>query len=388
MKKYISSIISLAAICLMVSSLLAIANGITAPIIEKAEGDKANAALLAVMPEGKDFQEIDISKYALPASVTGAYSEAGGGYVLHLTTTGYAAGLTLMCGVDKSGKVTGAACLASGETLGYEKTYGERFVRLTAEEVPLVATVAGATKTTTAYKNAVADAINAAIILAGGNVDIRTEEEILQENLALALPSGEGFRKEFMYEYLPEVSAVYKAENGAGYVFIIGERFVGVDAGGNAVADVGEEAAAAAKAAFAAHTSVALSEIDLAAYGGISPRVTGAYKTTRGGYVFELSAAGYGINGGYGASGKFIRIKVSATAGGKIVDCATLEQYETEGLGSACADPKYYTQYAGKTAETIGEVDTIAGATYTHRGYSVAVSKVFEAIEILKGAEG
>ncbi len=387
MKKYMGSVISLAAICLAVSALLAAANAVTAPIIDKAEGDKANAALLAVMPEGKDFREIDISKYTLPASVTGAYGEAGGGHVLHLTTAGYAPGLTIMCGVTKSGKITGALCLASGETLGYEKAYGERFAGLTAEEAKNVATVSGATKTTSAYKNAVADAINAAAILAGESVDIRTEEEILQDNLAAALPAGKNFAKEFMAEELPAVLAVYKAENGAGYVFRIGERFVGVDAGGNTVTDVDEEAKTAAKAALDIHTSVTLSKIDLAAYEGISPRVAAAYKTARGGYVFELSAAGYGINGGYGASGKPIRIKVSATSGGKIVDCVTLEQHETEGIGSACADPKYYTQYAGKTAETIGEVDTIAGATYTHRGYSVAVSKVFEAIEILKGAE-
>ncbi len=385
MKKYISGILSLTSVCLVLSALLAAVNNLTAPIIEKAEGDKANAALLAVMPEGKDFRELDISGYTLPASVTAAYGEAGGGHVLHITTTGYAPGLTLMCGVDKNGKVTGALCISSGETLGYEKAYGERFAGLAMEEVKNVATISGATKTTTAYKNAIADAINAAIILAGGSADIRTEEEILRESLAAALPAGKNFAKEFVAEELPSVSAVYKAENGAGYVFLIGEHFAGVDAGGNVITDVGEDVKNAAKAAFDIHTSTVLSEIDLSAYEGISPRVAKAYKTASG-YVFELSAAGYGINGEYGASGKYIRIKLSATAGGKIVDCVTLAQYETQGIGSACADPKYYGQYNGKTAETIGEVDAIAGATYTHRGYSVAVSKVFEAIEILKGA--
>ncbi len=387
MKKYLGSIISLTAVCLVVSVLLAAANGTTAPIIDKAEGDKANAALLAVMPEGKDFRELDISKYTLPPSITGAYGEAGGGHILHITTTGYAPGLTIMCGVDKNGKITGAVCISGGETLGYEKTYGERFSGLAADEAKNVATISGATKTTTAYKNAVSDAVKAAVILSGGDADIRTEEEILRDNLAAALPAGENFEKEFLAEELPQISAVYKAENGAGYVFLTGERFVGVDAGGNVITDTDEETKTAIQAAFEVHTSTVLSEIDLAAYDGISPRVAKAYKTARGGYVFELAAAGYGINGGYGASGKYIRIKVSATASGKIIDCVTLEQHETAGIGSACADPKYYTQYNGKTAQTVGEVDTIAGATYTHRGYSVAVSKVFETIEILKGAE-
>ncbi len=387
MKKYISGVLALFAVCFAVSALLAAANGITAPVIEKAENEKAHGALLAVMPNGKDFREIDISEYTLPASVAGAYGETGGGYVLRLVTTGYAAGLTIMCGVDKNGKITGAACISSGETLGYEKTFGERFVGLAAEETALISTVSGATKTTTAYKNAVADAINAAIILSGGSADIRTEEEILRENLAAALPAGENFSKDFIAEELRGVRAVYKAGNGAGYVFVLGEHFVGVDMGGNVRSDTDEETKDAAKAAFAAHTSVSLSEIDLSAYAGISPRIEKACQTARGNYVFELSAAGYGINGEYGASGKYIRIKVSATAGGKIIDCVTLEQYETENIGSACADPKYYGQYIGKTAETLGGVDAIAGATYTHRGYSVAVSKVFEAIEILKGAK-
>ena len=70
-----------------------------------------------------------------------------------------------MCGVDKNGLVTGAACMSSGETLGYEKTYGNNLVKRTLNSIDSVDTVASATKTTSGYKNAVKDALNAASVL-------------------------------------------------------------------------------------------------------------------------------------------------------------------------------------------------------------------------------
>ena len=64
----------------------------------------------------------------LPATVTEVFREANGGYVVKMTTTGYSSGLIIMCGVNADGTVSGAVCLGSSETLGYEKTFGESFV--------------------------------------------------------------------------------------------------------------------------------------------------------------------------------------------------------------------------------------------------------------------
>ena len=132
--------------------------------------------------------------------------------------------MVIMCGVSTDGVVTGAVCTSSNETLGKEKTYGEVFADKNAEEVEATDIIAGATKTTEAYKNAVKDAPNTVIILGGGNVDIRTEEEILADNLSAALPAADGkFEKWFMVEALEGIDAVYVAENAAGYVFVTGE---------------------------------------------------------------------------------------------------------------------------------------------------------------------
>ncbi len=166
--KHIKSVVVLVCICAVVAVMLAVTNAITAPLIEENENKAAIAALSEVMPDGKDFQKIDIDMYTLPATVTEAYSEAGGGYVIRLTTTGYGSGMTLMCGIRADGTVSGALCLSSSETLGQEKAYGERFLGLDAAGVGAVDTVSGATLTTSAYRAAILDALDAAAILKGG----------------------------------------------------------------------------------------------------------------------------------------------------------------------------------------------------------------------------
>ena len=72
-----------------------------------------------------------------------------------------------MCGIDSNGKITGATCVSSGETLGNEKTYGELFLGADRNTVDSVDSVSGATKTTANYKKALKDALSAFDILKG-----------------------------------------------------------------------------------------------------------------------------------------------------------------------------------------------------------------------------
>ena len=194
----------------------------TTDVEETTQEDAANEALLQVMPDGKDFEKIDISSYTLPATVTEAYKEASGGYVFTLTTTGFNPEFVIMCGVNADGTVSGAVCLASNERLGKEKNYGDNFNGKNSEEVSLVDTISGATKTTRAYKNAVADALNAAIILDGGSVDLRTEEEILNDNTEgtpwleyFPLPDGTYGVKMGSTQYLETIEIPSKHNNKA-----------------------------------------------------------------------------------------------------------------------------------------------------------------------------
>lgn len=388
MKKYIKSVVALTVITAVVAVMLAMTNYITEPVIAKNQEAAANEALLVVMPNGSGFEAIDLAAYALPASVTGAYKEANGGYVLQMNVTGYSADMIVMCGVDANGTVTGATCLSSGETLGYEKTYGENLVGKTSADVDAVDTVSGATKTTGAYKTAVKDALNAAVILGGGSVDIRTPEQILADSLAEVLPAGDSFTSTFITEDLPGVTAIYTAENGAGAVYVVGDAaiFVAVDAAGNVLTETDDATKALVADAAAKMLASSMEEIDITAYPDMPAAIQKAYKTASGNYVFDLRASGYGITGDkYIASGEYIYIRASATADGRIIAVETVSQKESDGFGSVCAEPSFYRQYNGKDETNYKEIDAISGATITTNGYSTAISRVFEAVKLLKG---
>ena len=386
--KYFKSVIALTAISAVISILLAVTNLITAPIIEKNASAAANEALLVVYPDGGDFAQVDISTFELPATVTEAYSASNGGYVIKLLTNGYKADMVLMCGIDGTGTVTGATCLSSGETLGYEKTFGDNVAGKTVADIDAVETISGATMTTSGYRNAVKDALNATIILGGGSVDIRSEEEILNDNLSEALPAAEGkFVSWFMAEALENVSAVYEAENGAGYVLVSGEEFIAVDKSGAVLTTVADDVKSTMEANAQLILNSSLTEIDISGYSDMPSQVKKAYKTASGNYVFELGANGFGINGDhyYNPSGKQIEIKASATKDGKIIAVLTTAQYETDNIGSACANASFYTQFNGKTEADYSDIEAISGATITTNGYKTAIAKVFEAIKIMEG---
>lgn len=391
MKNYIKSIISLTVIIALVTVALAATNYVTAPIIEKNAGAAANEALLVVMPDGGDFTAVDMTQYTLPESVLEAYTASNGGCVVKLTATGYGPDMIIMCGVDADGNVTGAVCLSSNETLGAEKTYGDTLKGATIDTVDGIATVSGATMTTGAYKGAVKDALNTAIILGGGSADLRSDEEILQDNLKAALPTGENFTEVFICEKLENVSAVYEAENGAGFVYVTKaneeELFVGVDANGAVVSEAADDVKANIEAAAKIMLSSSLKEIDITKYADMPSNVDKAYKTNSGNYVLEIHASGFGKNGDhyYNPSGEYIYIKIALTNKGEIISCQTTKQSETDGVGSICADKEFSSQYVGKDESTYTDVDTVAGVTLTTKGYQKGIGKAIEAVKIMEG---
>ena len=392
MKKSVRSTLTLLCICAVMAVVMAITNSITAPVIERNEASAANDALKVVMPNGEGFEKMDVSAYTLPATVTEVYSETGGGYVFKLSTTGYSSGFVILCGVNADGTVSGAVCLASTETLGYEKTFGENFIGKNMEGVDGVDTVSGATKTTGAYRSAVKDALNAATILGGGSVDLRTEEEILNDNLSAALPGAEGkFEKLFIVEVIEGIDAVYTAENGKGAVCIVGEQFVAVDENGAVLGDVAEDVSANVAAQMAILRATITTDIDLTQYEGLPSACLSAKKTESGNYILEMRSAGYGINGGddyHPASGEYIYIRVSMTADGKIIDCLTVSQAETDNIGSVCAEESFYGQFIGKTEANYNEIDAISGATLTTNGYKKAIERAFTSVKIFEGGAG
>ena len=390
MKKSITSILTLVVICLVMAVLLAVTNHFTAPIIADQLAAQSGAALGALIPEGVIATEVtdpaELEK--LPKTVTKAYTCSNGWKVLELTTKGYSDGLVFLCAVDGEGAVQKIQHVSDSETTGYggvqleNGTIYSLFMGITTDTLAGVDTATGATITAKAVYAAINDAINAAAILGGEEVDTRTPEEIFRDNLNAALPAGEGkFTKLFITEVIEGIDAVYTADNGKGYVFIIGEEFIPVD-------ETGVTDNATVQAAYNILSASSVTDIDLTPYGDALKYVVSAKITATGNYIFEVKGNGYGIMGGddyHPASGEYIIVRVSMTPEGKIIDTFTVSQAETTGVGDACADEKFYGQFDGKTESNYKEIDAIGGATLTTNGYLKAIERAFGALNTLKG---
>lgn len=394
----------LSAICLAVALILAFINSVTGPIIAEAQNQAANAALLEVYPGGSDFKQLDLSGYTLPDSITAAYSEGSGGYVIQSTVTGYKSGLVVMCGINKEGKIVGADYIASNETLNAEVGLGDRFVNKGEDEMtPDIVAGSTAKLTTGAYYNAILDSFKAFTVFNGGVVDIRTPEQILQDNCNAALGTeGKIFEKWFATEEIG-VDALYITDGGA--VALIYGDYVGITADGTVSTEgvdaetgekeiIGDGHYAAANSAYIIYSESVLTELTSLPE-GTSRLITKIYKTASGNYVFEATASGFAAN----YHGTDIILKVSISADGKIIDCLTVSHSESKGYGDACATEEYYDSWKGIGAEDVvissspitdATVDpgAIAGATYTSNGYQKAIRAAFNAFNLLTTSEG
>lgn len=382
----------LGAICLVVALLLSAVNLVTGPIIQAAQDAAANEALLEVLPDGKNFEEIEIDeKY--PSIITKAY-KADGGYVFRASVTGKSSGLIIMCGVNADGKIVGTKVIAEQETDSYDVLVFPFVEGLDGayKDMDLAGfnpyLVSGATLTSRAYGDAVKASLQAFVIASGGSVDIRTPEQIIQDNCNAALGTVDvKYSKWFATEVITGIDAVYEAESGVGRVYVIGESFIGVKADGSIVNAEGVDTAQieVANAIISASTLT-----DVTKPAGTSSAVTKISKTASGNYVFEVKASGFSAE----YYGEEILIKLSISSDGKIIDILTLSHEETKGYGDKCATEEYYESWRGVGADEvvisgapIGDSTTdpgaISGATYTANGYQRAVKAAFNAFKIL-----
>ena len=399
----------LCTIGLVAALLLSGVNMITAPMIEEAQNAAANAALLEVLPDGKNFEKIDITS-DYPAIVTAGY-KADGGFVFQMTVTGKSTGLVIMCGIDADGNVVGTKVIANEETPSYaEKVFPQ--VEGTAGKYngmgldgfdPYL--VSGATLTSKAYGEAIKAALQSAVLAAGGSVDTRTPEQILQDNCNAALgTTGLKFNKWFALEVFEGIDAVYTAEDKSGKVYVVGETFVAVQNGAVVTTDVSEEVQTAIIAADSAIDALTLEDVTKPE--GAKKTVQSIQKASNGTYVFNLLADGYQEKFDWG-NGTQINIQLSISADGKIIDVVTLYHEESKGYGDACATEEYYEEYLGKGDEDIKisstypshngtdlipststDVGVIASATYTTVGYQTAIKDAFAAFELITAQGG
>lgn len=390
MKKNIMPTAILGSICLVVALLLSLINSITAPMIEAAQNAAANEALLVVLPDGKNFEEITLDE-RYPSIVTAGY-KADGGFVFKMEVTGYKPGLVIMVGVNEEGKIVAAKHIATNETYGVESELNNAYVGNTIDDISLILSSGATTAplTSAAYHDAMKAALQSAIIAAGGSVDTRTPEQIMQDSCNEALgTTGVTYVRWFATEALVGIDKTYVPQNGDNkqFVFVIGGRYVGVNATGVTTAGATAEDAAKATAAYAlASTSnpTPITELPAAVDKQI---VKKAYLTAHGSYVFDLVGKGFYTD-------TPIEFSLSVTADGKIIDMVTTKQHKDEGQGGAGNDA-YYDKWIGATADDIvistnsknPDIGVIAGSTFTSKGYQTAVKAALQAATLLSGGK-
>lgn len=386
-KKNLMPTIVLSAIGLAAALLLSLINMLTFDKIQANEADKITESLSEVLPDGKDFEPFEIdSKY--PAVIKLAY-KADGGFVFQTEVKGYKEGLKILVGISSDGKIAGVTHTESNETFGLESELNKVYLGETLDSAELVIAT-GATPnsaTSKAYFEAIKASLQAFAIASGADVDIRTPEQIAQDNCNAALGTTDvKFTKWFATEVITGVDAIYESSDGR--VYVIGKAYVGIKDATVVTADVSAQNQEAALLADNAVTKSTLTEVTKP--DGTSRLITKIYKTESGNYVFEAKASGFSAE--YG--GEEIIIKVSVSAEGKIIDCLTVSHSESKGYGDRCQTEEYYNSWRGVSIDGVvissspispdnTDPGAISGATYTANGYQRAVKAALSSFKIL-----
>ena len=182
MNKIVKNALVLMAFSLVLGFVLGAVYKVTEAPIAEATRQKEMAAYKVVFENAETFNELTFDAAAAEKVMAdGAYPDAINkvleavdasgnslGYVVQLTTKdGYSGGIVMVVGVTADGMVNGYSVTAHSETSGlgtkaFDPAYADQFKGIAAADVSGVATISGATLTSTAVING----INAAVAFA------------------------------------------------------------------------------------------------------------------------------------------------------------------------------------------------------------------------------
>ena len=166
-KTYVMPLLVLTLICLVVSGALAFMHSITDPVITSAAAERAQTAMIIIIPGATGFEAVDLNGYeGLPSSIREIYNTSNNiGYVFIAAVNGFSGDITVICGVSPDGRIISTSALSHTETRGIGTIIDqESFLGLFAgsdDRLTGVDTVAGATISTRAYIHAIEDILKA-----------------------------------------------------------------------------------------------------------------------------------------------------------------------------------------------------------------------------------
>jgi len=167
-RTYVMPLLVLTVICLVVSGALAFTDSITNPVITAAAAERAQEAMAKKIPDATGFELIDLSHISgdLPSSIKEIYRTTNGiGYIFIAAVNGFSGDITVICGIDPTGRIISCSTLSHTETRGIgtileQESFLGPFSGLD-NSLEGIDTVAGATISTRAYIHAIEDIFKA-----------------------------------------------------------------------------------------------------------------------------------------------------------------------------------------------------------------------------------
>ena len=418
MKQNVKPTIVLGTICVVVALLLSVINMVTAPIIAAQGAAAANEALLVVMPNGENFEEIDISSLGLPATVQQVWRETTGkGHVFKVEATGYQPGMIIMVGVDAEGKITGSKYLSGSETYGLEVKLNNAYNGQSMSDASLII-AAGASEnsmTSKGYFSAIESALQANVLVGGGKLD----DSVILKGLIPALAPGFTFKDALACEELSgsgNITLAYKAKNGAGLALVVKEGEASYLAIVNAVGavkvyDVESKDVTAEKTAIAdeAKTFAAANQKDYVetltskltklAEGAteITPVTFDAFGNVVAAVQFKVGDAtqyaflsrpltyeenAMEIYTIIDADGKIVKQDITQLLFGHGIEYMPV--YKNYGDSASSTYVDYENSFGGLTAGTLGDNVLISGATISSTAVKTATTDAFNVFNAIK----
>lgn len=403
-KKSLIDVAILLGICIVFSAALSGVYSFVGPIIDAREEAKKNGAYGEVLPNSTGFENVNKEDYpGISPVIKEIFREKSGlGYAFNIETNGYGSGLKLVVGVSADGIVTGVKVISHSETDGIGtkviNQYPETVTGKDVNTIDSVDTIGGATVTSKAYKSAVKEALKAVVLMGGGEVDNRTEEEIFEDNLEAAIKDeGADFNKVYVadnsgniytYDDL-KVTGIYESTNGNGYVFVIDKEFVGVDAEGKIIGETSENNSKNITDAMAIINSTNYIDVDTTEYKNSEDRdIKRVFKSIVVKYneenkVYLITAEVQGYN-----SKVKITMYVTVNEEGNLIDSLAVNHSESVNFGAdRFKDGDYNSKFVGMDAEAAEGVDTVAGTTVSTKAYKTVVVNALKAVNILNNTD-
>ncbi len=421
----------LVAICLVATAALALTNTVTAPLIEQAAIEAANAARSVVLPEGDSFTEV--TDYTTENVIEVYKADNDSGYTVTATAKGYNGELHVMTGIKADGTIAGVQVMLNNETPGLGSRVSDE--EYTAQypgksDLEGVDVIAGATISSIAFENCVNTAFEVFAELSG----TATPGEGTDNPMAAFFPDADLIAIELdgaveayragSVGYVVAVQADGYGETPMQVIVAVGGdgNIVGVALGENSETDglgtqVGESdytsrfvgktstdidgidiisGATVSAEGFKAGVKTALELITpdmLAELQGSADSTTPAssffpgaeltlieldgaveaYRAEGTGYLMTVETDGYSRNGP-------MQVVVAVGADGNVIGVELGSNSETDGLGTQVGESDYTSQFLGKTATEVDDIAVISGATVSSVGFKNGVKTALELI--------